>query len=191
MGCKHRFYNELIPDWEIEHLFVGTFNPEWDKESGNNAKYFYERKSNNFWCILPEIFNQHLKFDDMNNKEELKSFLRKNRIGCTDLIKEVINADVSDSKAKSEILSFQDKYLDTYDLIDNLEGIREIIKRNQNIKGIYLTRSTLVKGKTSSLWSELKNEFGNRIHFEQLITPSGYGGGCREVYDDWKKKFKI
>ena len=40
MSCKHRFYDELIPEWEIKYLFIGTFNPSWGNQTGNNANYF-------------------------------------------------------------------------------------------------------------------------------------------------------
>ena len=53
MSCTHRFENQLIPNWEIEHLFIGTFNPSWDLNNAGQADYFYGRVRNNFWCILP------------------------------------------------------------------------------------------------------------------------------------------
>ena len=56
MSCKHRFYDKLIPSWEFEYLFIGTFNPEWNNPNGNNANYFYSRHTNDFWHILPEVF---------------------------------------------------------------------------------------------------------------------------------------
>ena len=56
MACRHRFYDKLSPDWELEYLFVGTFNPSWDFNNAEQADYFYGRNRNFFWRILPEVF---------------------------------------------------------------------------------------------------------------------------------------
>jgi len=53
MPCEHRFLNDLIPNWELEYLFIGTFNPSWNNNNAVQADYFYGRVRNNFWCILP------------------------------------------------------------------------------------------------------------------------------------------
>lgn len=42
MPCPHRFLglhltDSLFPNWEVEYLFVGTFNPLWDRPDANNA----------------------------------------------------------------------------------------------------------------------------------------------------------
>ena len=80
MACSHRFLNELIPDWEIEYLFVGTFNPEWDSPNGNNANYFYGRSTNDFWYILPQAFGGKNLMDKRSQKETLKDFLKNKKI---------------------------------------------------------------------------------------------------------------
>ncbi len=35
MDCKHRFINELLPNWKIKYLFINTFNPEWNNINNN------------------------------------------------------------------------------------------------------------------------------------------------------------
>jgi len=57
MACDHKFIEDLTiqyADWTVRTLFVGTFNPGWT-ECNNAAQWFYGRKRNEFWCILPKI----------------------------------------------------------------------------------------------------------------------------------------
>ncbi|WP_289060370.1 hypothetical protein [uncultured Zobellia sp.] len=63
---NHQFLNMpfYTPDWEISHLFLGTFNPE----GGDNVNYFYGRSKNKTWKLLSEIFNEDF------NPEELEIF---------------------------------------------------------------------------------------------------------------------
>lgn len=66
---NHQFLNGefFIPNWEISHLFLGTFNPD----GGDKVNYFYGRKKNQTWRLLSEIF------EDDFNPEDFDSFLEK------------------------------------------------------------------------------------------------------------------
>ena len=45
---KKEFY---LPNWEVEYLFIGTFNPS----GGEKVPYYYGRKKNRFWELLPAV----------------------------------------------------------------------------------------------------------------------------------------
>lgn len=192
MPCKHRFYKELIPEWEIEHLFVGTFNPEWNENNAVQADYFYGRKRNNFWSIIAIVFgNVDLKY---KSKAEKLFFLKNKRIGLTDLILNVKNAN---SSSEVDIINltkkFSDNILNTYELEFNTNSIIEIIKKNKSIKGVYLTRSTLNGiNKVAIEWNKIA-EFckSKNINYQLLRTPANYGGGSVKKSIDWISKINI
>lgn len=192
MPCKHRFYKELIPEWKIEHLFVGTFNPEWNENNAVQADYFYGRKRNNFWSIIAIVFgNEDLKY---KSKAEKLFFLKNKRIGLTDLILNVKNAN---SSSEVDIINltkkFSDNILNTYELEFNTNSIIEIIKKNKSIKGVYLTRSTLNGiNQVAIEWNKIA-EFckSKNINYQLLRTPANYGGGSVKKSIDWISKINI
>jgi hypothetical protein len=93
MCCLHRFLDYhregLFPSWNVKYLFVGTFNPSWNKP-GNNADYFYGR-SNYMWLLLPRFLFQDTLQESSIEQKIL--FCRRHFIGFTDLIKRIDNAD--------------------------------------------------------------------------------------------------
>ena len=72
---KKEFY---LPKWEVEFLFIGTFNPS----GGEKVPYYYGRKKNRFWKLLSEVFKTELDPNDRLFFENLKSL----KVGCMDLI---------------------------------------------------------------------------------------------------------
>lgn len=48
---RHRFGNFLPPD--VCWVFLGTFNPD---APCNPADFYYSRRQNHFWRLLPEVF---------------------------------------------------------------------------------------------------------------------------------------
>ena len=56
MPCRHRFINDINPLGQLKYLFVGTFNPSWDRPQGDDANWFYGRQYNDFWFIMPQVF---------------------------------------------------------------------------------------------------------------------------------------
>lgn len=115
MACIHRFYGKhqfdsLLPDWEIDYLFIGTFNPEWTINGNQQAEYFYGRTQNNyFWKLVPELWEG--KQMTGNGLEHWLPFLRKNRIGITDLIVSIDDADYNNPVHQKKIKSMADKEL--------------------------------------------------------------------------------
>jgi len=190
MACPHRFENQLVPVWEIEHLFIGTFNPSWNLNNAVQADYFYGRIRNNFWCIMPIIFGgNNLKYSDFATKLE---YIQTHKIGITDLITEVINAQIENEIDVLNLTTrFSDNVLNRYQLEFNTEKIKKLIMRNiKTIKGVYLTRSTLNGiNQIANNWREIEKFCEeNKIHTERLKTPANYGGGCVLKSTDWLNK---
>ena len=188
MACRHRFYDKLSPDWELEYLFVGTFNPSWDFNNAEQADYFYGRNRNFFWRILPEVFeNESLKNNHLIDKIE---YLRKSKIGLTDLIISVDNANES-SKVDVDNLTigFSDNVLNNYILEFNTENIINLITKNsKTIKGVFLTRSTLNNiNQIRDEWVEIERFcLKNKINTNRLLTPAR-NYSVRKVID-WQNK---
>ena len=190
MSCTHRFENQLIPNWEIEHLFIGTFNPSWDLNNAVQADYFYGRIRNNFWCILPIIFGgDNLKHSNLAAKLD---YIKTNKIGITDLITKVTDAEFGNVIDELNLTTgFSDNVLNSYQLESNIENIKKLIMRNiKTIKGVYLTRSNLngINQITNS-WNEIEKFCKeNNIHNEKLKTPANHGGGSVLKSNDWLNK---
>ena len=175
MTCNHLLIDELIPNWDVEYLFIGTFNP---KIEGNNANYFYGRSNNDFWYILPQVFNKESLIDRKyrEDKDYLKSFLKTNKIGLTDLISKIANVDENNSDHQKFILSYKDKDLERYELVFNTEHIIKLIDKN-NLKGVYFTRQIDLHLKNiCQHWMEVKNHcIAKSIDAFELVSPSrGY-----------------
>ena len=193
--CDHRFINELIPTWKINHLFVGTFNPSWDKGNKNNAVYFYTRFTNDFWYIMPQVFGKGslMPKEDRNNKEKLVGFLKENKIGITDMIKSLKKADYNIESDRKRVLSFLDDDLLHFEFEPT--DIKTIIANNPNLKGIYLTRQFNGKeNKLSELWTDIKKiAKEKKIKTAELITPSrAYHRIKRDdKINEWKTVIKL
>lgn len=172
----HRFINEnhLIPDWEIEYLFIGTFNPEWNREDHNNANYFYGRYTNDFWYIMPQVFYKESLMDKKYREDKLilKSFLKENKIGITDLILKIENVNEYNMTHNKDILGFKDNDIEKYEIVFNTNNILKLIERN-NLKGVYFTRQLQAKSTICQNWLIIKNHCMSKyINADELITPS-------------------
>lgn len=68
---EHQFKKKMfyLPKWEVEYLFIGTFNPS----EGKKVPYYYGRKKNRFWKLLSEVFKIELDPNDRLFFENLKS----------------------------------------------------------------------------------------------------------------------
>ena len=152
MSCKHRFFDELIPTWKLQYLFIGTFNPEWS-DNNSDAVYFYGRKRNNFWGILPNIFGGN-SMKGCEDKVQMKAYIKNKNIGITDLISCVVNVDEGDLRDKDLLTKgFSDNVLNKLDLEFSTYQILELIEKNKDtLKGVYFTRST--SGGISKIWKE-------------------------------------
>src|SRR5215203_5976178 len=95
MPCNHRFIDDLIPNHPVRYLFVGTFNPCWYNPNGNNANWFYGRRTNDFWYIMPQLFQHESLMPGQfrNNREFLINWCGDHNIGITDLVTSIEDAD--------------------------------------------------------------------------------------------------
>lgn len=190
MPCEHRFSNQLIPDRELEYLFVGTFNPSWNYNNAEQADYFYGRIRNNFWCILPRVFGgESLKQVELNIKLE---YIIKKKIGITDLVINIQNASRENIDDRNKLTKgFSDNVLNRYILEFNTLNILKLIESNKStLKGVFLTRSTLNGiNQIAENWREIEGYcLKNKIKIDKLLTPANYGGGCARKSIDWINK---
>lgn len=190
MSCKHRFYDELIPTWEFDFLFVGTFNPEWDNPNGNNANYFYGRHTNDFWYILPKVFGDIdlMTKEKRTDKSLLINYLKTKRIALTDIVIEVQDVDKRNELHFSDINSVKDNKLEKYNLLFN-NGIMPLL--NNGLKGVFFTRKYDDKSTICNQWILIKEKcLELSIPASELVTPSrGYrsnGYNREKKISEWK-----
>lgn len=141
---EHQFKNKefYLPNWEVEYLFVGTFNPS----GGEKVSYYYGRKRNRFWKLLSEVFKTELIPDSIDFFEKLK----RHKIGCVDLINSVQTNGYDLDKITGK--GFKDSNIinSTVERIYNTQSILSIIENNEKIK-VY---STWGKGPKLKEWRE-------------------------------------
>jgi len=195
MSCEHRFLSDLNPSNGIEYLFIGTFNPFWDSNSSSilPAIYFYGRSRNNFWTIIPNIFGGlSLK---KSSKEVFVKYTDEKKIGITDLITRVMNADENNpSDVNNLTKGFCDSKLAKYELEFSTESILNFIDKNKaTLRGVYLTRST--SGGIKKIWAEWQKitTICSKYSIETvaLKTPANYGGGPELKTKKWKEQSKM
>lgn len=198
--CRHRFYDTLIPNQDkVKFLFVGTFNPNWNAIDGNNADYFYGRKTNLFWCICPHAFNDNCLIDKGLNEWLL--FCNQNQIGLTDIIKEVTNANPQIERHIKLLTSgFQDKNLDLkednkffFNLEFNTVNINDFITTRQNeLKGVFFTRKSHSDiPRIWRHWLTIKQHCDDlNIYNASLPTPSIRGGAIRDKIFNWRQEIQ-
>lgn len=195
MPCKHRFQEDLYPEQELKHLFIGTFNPEWNNLKGNNANWFYGRHTNSFWNIMPSVFG-HPNMNTAKHRQNpniWKQYCIENGIGLTDIIESINDAD--QELHFNEIISFLDDKLEKFQKVQ-LTDIPRIIRANsKSLCGVYLTRyahGLIPNGIFFNRWTEIQNlcnELG--IYHSSLVTPSnGYMMPVQEKIRHWQKDIK-
>lgn len=196
MPCFHRFQEDLIPLHELRYLFVGTFNPEWNNPNGNNANWFYGRRTNSFWRILPSVFGgENMNtFHHRQNPQIWKDYCLENGIGFTDIITAILDAEVE--VHEQQIMGFQDNFLEHFINII-FTNIPQIIENNANsLLGVYLTRFSHTlnpNGIFLEKWHEIEglcNDLG--VHNSPLVTPSnGYMMSVAEKSLIWQQAINI
>jgi hypothetical protein len=191
MACLHRFLglhikNSLFPDWEIDHLFIGTFNPEWDRPKALNAEYFYGRSAY-FWDAISIIFEDQPFQWIENNKENMIAFCKRNKIGFTDLISIVEDADIQNETHKARIFTVLDSDLEEFGSINwNTNKIINYLN-SERPSNIYFT---LLSGNKQSIFSKeivtlelAAQELG--ITAKRLHSPTGarLGNGSPRLHE--------
>lgn len=182
MYCLHRFIDYhregLFPSWHVKYLFIGTFNPSWNKP-GNNADYFYGR-SNYMWLLLPRfVFENSLQESSVEQKV---SFCKRNFIGFTDLIKRIDNVDYCNPIHKKRILSFKDNDLLGFgaDLVFNTEDILSYIDNTPSLERIYFSLLGNNVGTISDAMTQIEQHCLQKnpsIPTHRLHTHTGQGLG--------------
>ncbi|MBK7764112.1 MAG: hypothetical protein IPI46_12340 [Bacteroidetes bacterium] len=172
MEVYHQFHNtnKFYPTWEVDYIFLGTFNPV----CGEQLDYYYRRKSNGFWNILKAYFDPNNEYNILTYIE-LESFVKAKKIGCIDVIKKVTFPDDMRDKICGKGYSDQTLFTVTnFKREYTFEEIKEfLIKRK--VEKVFSTW-----GKRDSP-SEFLNEVNNfvtfcdenSICFTPLPSPSG------------------
>jgi len=181
MPCNHRFQNELTTHtYPLNYLFIGTFNPEWHNPNGNNANWFYTRHSNSLWHILPMVLAGEDLFDFRQDMNFLKGWCLNHGIGFSDLISSVVDADEENPLHFANMIGFQDKILENYNLAGT--DLEDLIRENAETLrngGVYLTRyshTLLQNGQIIGFWNAVQHLCVElNIPVNCLVTPSnGY-----------------
>ncbi len=195
MPCNHKFSQYLHlndVDFEPTTLIVGTFNPDWDNIH-NNAKWFYGRTRNNyFWDVLPRIY------EGINLRHEndivWKQFCSRNKIGITDLLQSIEDADINNVQHIQAISDYKDSSI--AQLFNDFTPVNvvSILQNNPSITQVYLTRQLGVPF-WDNLWDVVTKYCDcNYVNHHVLLTPSGNarfqmnneGGHLRDfIFENW------
>ena len=183
MKTNHQLLN-LVPNWQVKHLFVGTFNPE----GGASVRYFYGRNRNRTWELLSDIFK--LKMDVI--RYDFIENIKQAGIACIDIIQsiefdeKIISPEYILGKGYSDSKIINNKVTRVY----NTETIINIISENPGIK-VY---STWGKGSNLTEWETETRKIKNLIN---LVSPSMAAkvpkGSEKYKYmlSDWQSKITV
>jgi hypothetical protein len=180
-----------IPNWDIEYLFIGTFNPQ------NNIQvpYYYGREKNQTWKLLSEVFKANLNPNEKLDPNEKTFFtsIKKLKIACIDLIdsiefdENVVKIEDIDGNGYADKAIINNKVKRNYNTI----LINHLIKKNNKIK-VY---STWGKGPKLKNWSQEVAKIKSPII--NLCSPSlaaripkGHNK-YNYMLQDWKNKITI
>ena len=186
MEIQHRFIDNLIPNWEFETLYVGTFNPNIYNEkilANNEIDFFYGRPKNLFWDVMPKIHcSQSLIGATKKTKIE---FLKNNRVAVTDIVRAVTFPDTLEEIATEKLVKYKDSDLDYFIktegcaiettsiadiLINNGENTARVILTRQNPNNLRFIRDT---------WRSLPGVFMGNIY--TVWSPSCWGLKSKSV----------
>ena len=84
MRINHQFLDNdfFFPNWEIDTLVLGTFNPE----CGEKTDYFYGRSKNRFWRAI-EVITGNENYYFLNSLIRKKKIMIEKKFGCIDIVK--------------------------------------------------------------------------------------------------------
>lgn len=169
---KHKFLH-LPPEQDTEILIIGTFNPDTE---GNPAEFFYGRRQNYLWRLLPFSFGEN----DLKGKsvEEKTDFILRHKIHFTDLIEEVEVEDGHETNYNDAFLD--NKVIKWRNVIAEIQGL-------SSLKKVCLTR------KSFSDVPNIKKHVAEveiycltmNIPFTYLSTPSRFYN--QEKQDEWRR----
>jgi hypothetical protein len=151
-----------FPIWEIEYLFLGTFNPS----EGKKVNYYYGRPKNQFWKLISHIFC-NIEFNQIDFADFMGK-LKQNKIACVDMISSVnandnlISGIIGDGYSDNKIInnSVKREY--------NTEKIIELINKNKSVKVF----STWGEGSKLKDWRNEIEKINKVRKVTQLASPS-------------------
>jgi hypothetical protein len=178
---NHQLINEpfFIPDWDVKHLLIGTFNPE----GGEPVNYYYGRPKNQTWNLLSKIF--HCDFNP--NSQDFFALLRKNKIACVDMINQLkasvnrVDRIIGKGYKDTEIIN------GSVERLYNTVAIKEIIEKNENIK-VYTTWGN---GSNLKEWRDETAKLGGIIKLKSPSLAAAVPKGSIKfdyMLDDWSGK---
>jgi hypothetical protein len=182
--CTHKFIHDLqleYVNWEVNTLFIGTFNPGCCDEEDNEATWFYGRTQNNmFWDTLGYIYENNPLLGQQGNPEVWLAFCKRNKLAVTDLISEINNVNLNGQDYEDLCNGFSDARLEPYILngqaiSTEIENLINNSRKLKNLKCVYFTRRT-TNGTWNILWNpihQICNQKG--VHLARLTTPGGNG----------------
>lgn len=200
MSCLHKFNDTkdlkgLIPKWDFDKLVIGTFNPSNDFHKSNAANFFYQRKKNYFWDVFPLFYNSKpIHKEDVNLQ---KTFLKVNKIGITDILTSINDADKNISNHIQLISTVKDEDLEKFSSFNwNTKNIINIIHDNK-VKEVYFTKLGLadqinVKENTFEFQIRLIENYcsKNNIYNKRLHSPTGMGLGKGKRVETLKNRWE-
>lgn len=174
----HQFKREMfyLPKWEVEYLFIGTFNPY----RGERVPYYYGRKRNRFWNLLSEVFRTELDpYDDsfFENLDRLK-------IGCVDIIDSISFPEEFEDRVSGKGYSDNVLFLSNVKKVYNTENILDIISKNK-LQKVFFTNSGGYLRKEQKLELEKIQSVCEVIY---LCSPSPVNPNRDNCLDDYKQK---
>lgn len=186
MTIQHQFLNSdlFFPTWEIDTLFLGTFNPI----CGEQLDYYYKRKSNGFWKII-KYFDTQNEYD-FSNFQDLKQFMTLKRFGCVDVILSVTFPEFDRNKICGNGYTDNNLFkVKNYSREYNFEQIKTYTSL-RGIRNIYTTWGCRNNPKEfGNLISDFENYcFNNQVNFVNLKSPSGRvykGDEIRRIHSNW------
>ncbi len=172
---KHKFRDYKNKN-NIEILILGTFNPDAEN---NEADFFYGRKRNHLWNLLPQVFNHpSLKDQPIENKKE---FIEMHKIGFADLIDEI---EIENGQENN----YSDGYIDG--MVTKWTDIEHLINNCPSIKSIFFSRKTFsdIPNMAKQIEKIKLLCITRNILFHCLPTPARFNN--ENKINEWKEIFK-
>ena len=184
MPCSHKFIdeeNELLPQWNSSTLIIGTFNPQNEFCPNNVAGFYYQRPRNYFWRVLPLIAGEN-SIENNNTAEQL-DFLHKHKIGITDILVSINDAEENNEEHINLISTVKDNDIELFNEFTwNTQNIIQYIIEN-NCSHIYFTRlgnpDAMVNFNSFEHQMRIIEDYcnENNIYTNRLHSPTGMGLG--------------
>lgn len=192
MACFHKFYGHpshldgnmgLLPNWECNTLIIGTFNPDTFFHPQNPAQYFYGRSAY-FWQLISRFLCCENEIQREDTETQL-AVLQKKRIGITDLLMSVNDANENSIEDVKRICTVRDNELELFnDFTWNTDNIISFIN-DQRITHVYFTKLGYEKNRNprqDTFENQMRIIEGycdhNNIFHDRLHTPTGLGLGA-------------